>query len=170
MNLDAHERARGMVAVSEVLSGEEHSWLAGHLAACAACREFAESSQEAIRALRGVSVTAGVRLVSATQVRVRQRARELRRQQERMWVIGACCAAVALGSAVSGAALWPGLAWAPHWMEQQMEQQMMSWQTGLPAPVWEIGVLLLSWMPAVVAGFLLLARGTHFADSNDLFQ
>ena len=161
-----HERARAMVAVSEILSGEEHSWLAGHLASCAACREFAETSQEAIRALRGVSVTAGGGLVSATQVRVRERAAELRRQQERIWVICACCAAVALGSALSGAALWPGIAWAPHWMEQQM----MSWQAGLPAPAWEIGLLLLSWMPAVLAGFLLLARGTHFADSNDLFQ
>jgi peptidoglycan biosynthesis protein MviN/MurJ (putative lipid II flippase) len=96
-------------------------------------------------------------LVQATQMRVRARAQELQRQQERLWVICVCCAAVTLGTAFTTAVLWRGLAW-------------MGQQAQLPTPVWQIGLLALGLMPAIVAGILLLAQGTYLADHNGSLQ
>jgi peptidoglycan biosynthesis protein MviN/MurJ (putative lipid II flippase) len=101
-------------------------------------------------------VAADSALVQATQMRVRTRALELRQQQERFWVICVCCAAVTLGTALTTVVLWRGFAW----MEQQAR---------LSSPVWPIGLLVLSLMPAIVAGILLMARGTHLADHNASF-
>jgi predicted anti-sigma-YlaC factor YlaD len=154
-----HERAQLMIALSgpEGLSGGEQSWLALHLESCPSCREFAEHLRETIRSLRGIPVTANGPLVSKTQMRVRQRAEELQRQQERLWVICACCAAMTLSTAVTTMALWRGFAW-------------MGQQARLSAPAWEGGFVVFSLMPAVLAGVLLLARGTFLADHNDSYQ
>jgi predicted anti-sigma-YlaC factor YlaD len=166
---DPHERARMLIALSgpEQQSNEEtpiaeRSWLAAHLESCASCREFADSSAEAIRSLRAIPIMAGASLVSATRVRVRQRAQELQRHQERMRVIWVCCLAVTLCTALSTAVLWRGLAW--------MSQQWIGQQAWLPAPVWEIALVAISVMPAVVAGILLISRGTYMADHNGTFQ
>jgi hypothetical protein len=161
LNSDSHERARMMIALSVAerssgsngLSHAEQAWLAVHLEACLPCREFAENSRETVRALRGIAITAGGRLVSTTQMRVRQRAEELRRQQERLWVVCACCAAVTLSAAVTTAMLWRGFEW-------------MGQQARLSAPVWEGGFVVFYLMPAVLAGIFLLARGTFLADHN----
>jgi hypothetical protein len=40
----------------------------------------------------------------------------------------------------------------------------------LPGLVWQIGLVALGWMPAMVTGVLLLARGTYLADHNGSFQ
>ncbi len=159
MNTDLHERARMLIALSgpEGISAAEQVWLAAHLDACASCRQFAENLRETLRALRAISVTAGGSLVSVTQRRVRQRALELQRQQERLWVICVCCVAVTLGTAFTTAVLWGGLAW-------------MGQQARLPGPVWQIGLVALGLMPAIVAGILLLARGTYLADHKGSFQ
>ena len=110
-----------------------------------------------VRTLRSLPLAADSRLVRATQMRVRQRALELQRQQERLWVICVCCVAVTLGTAFTTAVLWRGLAW-------------MGQQARLPGPVWQIGLVALGLMPAIVAGILLLARGTYLADHNGSFQ
>jgi hypothetical protein len=159
MNSDPHERARLMIALSgpERLTNAEQSWLAVHLESCPPCREFAENSRETIRSLRGIPITASGRLVSTTQMRVRQRAGELQRQQERLWVICACCAAVTLSTVVTTAVLWRGFAW-------------MGQQARLSAPVWGGGFVVFYLMPAVMAGILLLARGTFLADHNGSYQ
>jgi predicted anti-sigma-YlaC factor YlaD len=155
VNPDLHERARVLIALSgaEEVSSPEQSWLAAHLESCPSCRDFAESTGATIRFLRAIPITAGESLVSTTQMRVRQRALELQRQQERFWVICACCAAVTLCSAVSAAVLWRGFAW-------------MGQQAKFPAPVWEGGFVLAYLTPAVLVGILLLARGTFLADHN----
>jgi hypothetical protein len=159
VNADSHERARLMIALSgpEGLSNADQSWLAVHLESCPPCRQFAENSRETIRSLRGIPITAGERLVSTTQMRVRQRAEELQRQQERFWVICVCCAAVTLCTAVTTAMLWRGFAW-------------MGQQTRFSAPVWEGAFVVFCLMPAVLAGILLLARGTCLADHNGSYQ
>ncbi len=159
MNADLHERARLLIALSgpEGFSNAEQSWLAAHLESCAPCREFAENARETIRSLRAVSITAGGSLVSTTQMRVRQRAQELQRRQERLWVVCVCCAAVTLYAAFTTAVLWRGFAW-------------MGEQARLSAPVWEIGFVAFCWMPAILVGILLLARGTHLADRNGSYQ
>jgi hypothetical protein len=159
MNADPHERARMLIALSgpEEISSEGHSWLAAHLQSCEACRVFADNSSATIRSLRTIPITAGARLVSATQMRVRQRALELQRRQERIWVISICCAAVTLCTAFTTAVLWSGLAWA-------------GLQARISPPVWQIPFAVLCLMPGLLAGILLLARGTHLADRNGPYQ
>jgi len=159
MNSDPHERARLMIALSgpEDVSNRGQSWLAAHLESCPSCREFAESTGQSIRSLRGIPITASAGLVSTTQIRVRQRALELQRQQERFWVICVCCAAVTFCSAVTTILLWRGFAW-------------MGEQARLPAPVWEEGFIAVYLTPAVLVGILLLARGTFLADHNRSYQ
>lgn len=170
MNSDPHERARLMIALADVersgpeelsnaeisdaeFSHSERSWLAVHLETCPQCHEFAVNSGDTIRSLRGVPFAASASLVLKTQMRVRQRAQELQRQQERLWVVCACCAAVTLCTAVSTALLWRGFAW-------------MGQQVRFSAPVWESGFAVYYLTPAVVVGILLLARGTYLADHD----
>lgn len=155
MNADAHERARMLIALAgpEQMPSAEQSWLAAHLQSCEECRVFADNSTATIRSLRTVSIAAGARLVSATQMRVRQRALELQRRQERVWVISICCAAVTLCTAFTTAVLWSGLAWA-------------GLQARIPPPLWQVPFVVLCLMPGLLAGILLLARGTHLADRN----
>ena len=168
LHSDPHERARIMIAFSSEepsfeqsnaagFSDVERSWLVAHLEACPACREFADSSGETIRSLRGIPITASARLVSATQMRVRRRAAELQRQQERLWVVCACCAAVTLSTVVTTLGLWRGFEW-------------LGRQARLSAPVWESGFVLSYLIPAVVAGIFLLARGTFLADHQGSYQ
>jgi predicted anti-sigma-YlaC factor YlaD len=156
---DHHERARLLIALADTEKpdterpGEEQSWLAGHLASCTPCREFAESVEETIRALHAVPVAADWGLVSATQMRVRQRARELRQRRERQWVMSVCCAAVTLSTVFTSVLLWFGFAWIGR-------------QAQLSAPVWGTCYATFCLMPALLMGILLLSRGTHLADDN----
>jgi len=174
MSDDAHELARLMIALSgpEELSQADQSWLNLHLDSCLSCREFADATRETIRSMRAISITAGERLVSATQSRVRQRAQQLQRLRERLWIVCVCCAAVTLCTAISTAMLWGGFAWVSQtWASQTwFRQAWMSPPARLSAPVWVIGFLLLAAAPAVFTAILLLARGTHLADHTDSFQ
>ncbi len=159
MNPDAHERARLMIALSgpEGLPNAEQSWLVAHLESCPPCREFAENAREAIRSLRGIPITASGPLVSRTQMRVRQRAAEFHRRQERLWVVCACCAAVTLSTMVTSTVLWCGFAWTGQ-------------HARLSAEVWEGGFVVFCLMPAILVGILLLARGTFLADQQSSYQ
>ena len=173
MNSDSHEPARRMIALSgpEGVSGgrpspAEESWLAAHLDSCPPCRDFAENSREAVRALRGIPISAGASLVATTQLRVRQRALQLQRRQERLWVICVCCAAVTLCTAVTTVVLWRGFAWLG---ERWLSAQWMS-QAQFSEPFWQVAFVVFSLMPAVLAGILLLARGTSLADHHGSYQ
>ena len=170
MSSDLHERAQRLIALSgpqqvldykvsnnEEVSTAERSWLAAHIESCPSCRKFAETSGETIRSLRAISVVAGASLVSTTRTRVRQRAQELQRRRERLRVIWVCSAAVTLCTTFNTAILWRGLAW-------------MGQQARLSAPLFELGFVALGLMPAIVAGIILLARGTYMADHNGSFQ
>jgi predicted anti-sigma-YlaC factor YlaD len=157
MTRNAHDKARELIALGEGFSDAQQGWLRAHLDECEACRHYAEAANGVVRTLRSLPVAADSRLVRATQRRVRQRALELQRQQERLWVICICCVAVTLGTAFTTAVLWRGFAW-------------MGQQARLPGPVWQIGLVALGLMPAIVAGILLLARGTYLADHNGSFQ
>ncbi len=157
MTRDTHDEARELIALGEALSDAQQAWLRGHFDECEACRHYAEAANAVVRTLRSLPVAADSRLVRATQMRVRQRALELQRQQERLWVICVCCIAVTLGTAFTTAVLWRGLAW-------------MGQQARLSAAVWQIGLVALGLMPAIVAGILLLARGTYLADHKGSFQ
>jgi predicted anti-sigma-YlaC factor YlaD len=157
MRGSVHERAQELIALGETLLDAQQTWLRAHLQECAYCRDYAEGAGRVIRALRSQPLAADFALVRATQTRVRQRALELRRQQERLWVVCVCCVAVTLSTAFTTAVLWGGFAW-------------MGQQARLSTPVWQIGLAALGWMPAIVTGILLLARGTYLADHNGSFQ
>ena len=156
---DPHEHARILIALSgpEDMTSTDRTWLAAHLESCAGCHQFADNTREAIQSLRGISVTADVRLVSATQLRVRQRALELQGRQERLWVVAVCCAAVTVCTVFATVVLWLGFAWLGAWAR-------------LDPTVWAISFAAFSVMPSVITGMLLLARGTHLADRYSSWQ
>ena len=163
MTRNAHDEARELIvlagsklvgAKNEGLGDAQHVWLRTHLQECVTCREYAEAAGRVVRALRSHPLAADSTLVQATQMRVRSRALELQRQQERLWVICVCCVAVTLGTTFTTAVLWRGFAW-------------IGQQTQIPGPVWQIGLVALGSMPAIVAGILLLARGTYLAEHNE---
>ncbi len=157
MRRSVHDEARELIALGEGLWDAQQIWLRVHLQECVACRGHAEAAGRVVRALRSQPLAADSRLVRATQMRVRQRVLELQRQQERAWVICACCIAVTLSTAFTTAVLWGGLTW-------------MGQQVRLSAAIWQIGLVALGLMPAIVAGIFLLARGTYLADHNGSFQ
>lgn len=173
MTRSTHEQAQELIALAgandraEVWAGgraddraggngisvAQQNWLRAHLEECAACRDYADAAGGVVRALRSQPVAADFSLVRATQMRVRSRALELRRQQERLWVICVCCVAVTLVTASTTAVLWRGFAW-------------LGQEARLPGPVWQFGLLAVGLMPAIVTGILMLARGTYWADHN----
>lgn len=157
-NNDAHERARQLIALADQNSDQSsNTWLATHLETCASCRTFAENAAETIHQLRAIPIAAGRSLVSTTQLRVRSRALELQRQRERIWLVAVSCTVVSFFALVSAAALWRGFEW-------------MGARAQLAAPVWQVGFLVFCVMPALVAGILLLARGTHLADHSGSYR
>jgi hypothetical protein len=159
MHNDAHERARRLVALAgpEALSGPDQAWLAAHVETCASCRAFAESAAETIRGLRGIPIAAERSLVSTTQMRVRQRALELQRRRERVWMVSVSCTAVTLCALLSAVALWRGFEW-------------LGTRAQLASSVWQFGFLVFCVLPALVAGILLLAKDTHLADHTGSYQ
>jgi hypothetical protein len=156
MTRNPHDEARGLIALGAGLADAQQLWLRAHLQECEACRNYAEVDNTVVRALRSQPLAAGSALVQATQMRVRERALELQRQQERLWVICVCCVAATLGAAFTTAVLWRGFVW-------------MGQQARLPAPVWQIGLVALGLVPAMVAGILMLAQGTYLADHTGSF-
>jgi predicted anti-sigma-YlaC factor YlaD len=157
MTHNAHEEARQLIALGEGLSDKQQASLRAHLQECVSCRDYADATGRVLRALRSQPFAADSVLVRATQMRVRTRALELQRQQERMWVIAVCCVAVTLGTVFTTAVTWRGLAWIGH-------------MTQLPSPIWQFGVAALTFLPAIVAAMLLLAQGTYMADHNGHYE
>jgi predicted anti-sigma-YlaC factor YlaD len=161
MTQSTHEQARELIALAgandQDLSSAQQTWLRAHLEDCADCRNYADAAGRVVRGLHSQPVAADFALVRTTQLRVRSRALELRRQQERLWVICICCVAVTLVTASTTAALWGGFAW-------------MGQRARLPDPVWQFGLLALGLMPALVTGILMLARGTYWSDHNGSTQ
>lgn len=169
MTRNIHEQAQELIALAGAndrandraddraggndLSSAQQNWLRAHLEECLACRNYADAAGGVVRALRSQPVAADFSLVRTTQMRVRSRALELRRQQERLWVICVCCVAVTLVTASTTAVLWGGFAW-------------LGQQARLPDPIWKFGLLAIGLMPAIVTGILMLARGTYWADHN----
>ena len=159
MSSDAHERARSLIALAgpEALPGADQTWLAAHVETCEACRAFAENTRETIHALRAIPIAADRSLVSTTQMRVRRRALELQRHRERLWLVSVSCTAVTLCALLSTVALWRGFAWAGA-------------QAQLAPSIWQVGFLVFCVTPALVAGVLLLLRGTHLADHTGSYE
>ncbi len=168
MNTDSHERARKLIAlaspqalsVADQLSSDARSsnaWLAAHLETCASCRAFAENAAETIHGLRAIPIAAERSLVATTQMRVRRRALELQRHREHLWLVSISCTAVALCTLLSTVALWRGFEW-------------LGTRAQLASSVWQVGLLVFCMMPALVAGMLLMAKGTQLADHTGSYE
>ncbi len=151
-----HERARMLIALSgpEGETGEEQAWLNAHLDSCAACRQFAGMLPVVAGSMRAMNSTASATQVTATKMRLRQRAVELEAARERIWVVIACAMAVTLASAVSMAALWGGMSWIGH-------------QAHLQSLLWKTTAAISGCLPAMFAAVLLLAKGSYLVDRGD---
>jgi predicted anti-sigma-YlaC factor YlaD len=167
VNTDAHERARKLIALAgpETLSAADrpsdqrssNAWLAAHLETCASCRAFAENAAQTIHGLRAIPIAAERSLVSTTQIRVRRRALELRRNRERLRLVSVSCTAVTLCALLSTVVLWRGFEW-------------LGERAQLASSVWQVGFLVFCVMPALVAAILLLAKGKHLADHTGSYR
>jgi predicted anti-sigma-YlaC factor YlaD len=153
MSAHIHERARELLSGGSQIASAEQKWLQDHLANCASCREYSDEIGQVVRALRALPFTAKPALVRSTQVRVRERARELRMRRERLWLLWISCGFVTVFALCSSALLWRGFAWIGKWAE-------------VPDPVWQLGFAMFWIAPTIAASFLFLAHGTHLADRN----
>jgi len=167
VNTDAHERARKLIALAgpETLSAADrpsdqrssNAWLAAHLETCASCRAFAENAAQTIHGLRAIPIAAERSLVSTSQIRVRRRALELRRNRERLRLVSVSCTAVTLCALLSTVVLWRGFEW-------------LGERAQLASSVWQVGFLVFCVMPALVAAILLLAKDRHLADHTGSYR
>lgn len=151
---DTHEQARALIVLGEALPDTEQAWLRAHLAECEACRDYAESAGDVVRALRSVTLAADSRLVRATQMRVRFHANRLRETRERMWLLGIACLGVGLSATLTAPLLWRLFAWMGAW-------------AGVSNWVWESGFAFCWIAPALVVSALFLVRGTHLASDSE---
>lgn len=158
-NNDAHERARTLIALAgpEALSPTDQTWLTAHVEGCDSCRTFADNARETIHALRAIPIAAERSLVSTTQMRVRQRALELQRHRERLWLVAVSCTAVTVCALLSAVALWRGFEW-------------LGTLAGLSPLIWQASFVVFCVTPSLVAGVLLMLRGTHLADHTGSYE
>jgi len=144
MSKELHVRAEQLIAQERIegISAADQQWLRQHLAECERCAALADTTEQAIRSLRGISVALPKTLASRTQFRVRLRAQQLRGEPRWRMVWAACGISWAFGAATAPY-VWRGLEWAGHRM-------------GLPNIVWELGFGLWWALPAAVVAVILL--------------
>lgn len=131
--------ARGME-----MADLDSDFLQSHLAECPACCEQSQTINNAVREMRNDVAYANPVMVRATQMRVRERAAELRTQQETMrplWI----ASALGLGwAAVSMPLLWQGFAW-------------FGGANHVPDLVWQTGFTVMALAPITTVGTIGLA-------------
>ena len=152
MTRNVHDEARELIALGVGLPDGQQGFLRAHLNECEACRDYAEAANGVVRSLRSLPLAADSRLVRATQMRVRFHAVRLRETRERLWLVGMACLGVGLSATLTVPFLWRLFAW-------------MGDRAGVSALVWQAGFMFFFFAPALVVGGLLLARGTHLANT-----
>jgi anti-sigma factor RsiW len=145
MSEELHVRAERLIAQERVegLATGDREWLVEHLAKCESCAERAQATEQAIRALRGLSVPLPRGLAGRTQMRVRLRALQLQPSQPRWRMVWLACGISWLFGASTAPYVWRGLEWLGHRM-------------GLPNVVWQMGFGLWWALPLAVAAVVLL--------------
>jgi hypothetical protein len=154
MSAELHARAAHLIAQERVegISTTDQQWLRQHLAECTSCATHADSTEQAIRSLRGISVSLPKTLASRTQFRVRIRAQQLRGEPRWRMVYAACGISWAFG-AVTAPYVWHGL----EWVGQRM---------GAPRIIWELGFGLWWALPAAVVAVILLMENMGRNDES----
>ena len=128
-----------LIAPGTELNESDSRFLESHIASCLSCQERSNPIDSAVHQMRSAVVYADPVMVRATQMRVRERAAEMRRQQESMrplWI----SSALALGWAVlSMPLLWQGFAWLGHTVH-------------MPDIVWQSGFGIMALTPLMAVG------------------
>ena len=158
MRQNIHEQARQFIALSgtqERLSDAEQSWLRAHIEECVACRNYEQAAGTVAGALRSLPLDADFALMRVTQTRVRSRAVELRRRQERNWLGVLSCLLVGFSAATTTPLFWRAFEW-------------IGVRAHLSNSVWQTAFALFWMLPALVASAVLLGRGTHLSEARDL--
>lgn len=160
---EAHARAEALIAQERVegISSADQEWLAAHLRECSQCSDSAEATQQALRSLLSLHVTAPRGLAARTQFRVRLRAQELRSTRQPRWrLVYLTCGASWVAGAATAPYVWRGLEWFGH-------------RAGLPDLVWKMGFGVWWALPAIIAAAILFAEsaGTNVSrvDLNNNF-
>jgi predicted anti-sigma-YlaC factor YlaD len=126
------------------LSDRDSDFLQHHLANCSGCSDQSQLINSTVHEMRSDVVYADPAMVRATQMRVRARAAEMRRQQETMrplWI----SSALALGWAVvSMPLLWQGFAW-------------FGGINHVPDMIWQTGFGVMALAPLAAVGTVGLA-------------
>lgn len=153
MMRNAHDKARELIVLGESLSDAQQAWLRAHLDKCEVCRHYADAVSGVVRTLRSLPLAADSRLVRSTQMRVRFHASRLRETRERLWLVGMACLGVGLSAALTVPLLWRLFAWMGEW-------------AGVSTVIWQAGFMFFFITPALVAGVLLLTRGTYLTSEG----
>jgi hypothetical protein len=161
MNETIHQRAQQLFAQSliEGLSSNDRAWLDAHIRECGLCAREIASTQEVLRALRNVPVSAPSDLAARTQVRLRLRAGEAAQASSSGTLLWIITAASWLLGVLSAPLVWRGFTWLGAEMD-------------LPKPVLEFCFVLWWAVPALIAVAIVLhqrawsnatrnSRGTH---------
>src|SRR5262249_6587319 len=135
-------------ARAENVSDDDRRRLDAHLSECADCSAQQDAIGEAVRDIRtsSFSITASPNLVRATQLRVRERAWELRQQQENLRPLWISCVLAFAWAVVSMPFLWQGFEW-------------LGRSERLPDLVWQTGFVVMSLMPIAAVGTIAIANG-----------
>jgi hypothetical protein len=147
MSEDVHQRAERLIAANRVegLSASDQGWLNLHLENCDCCAKRAESTEQALRSLRSVSVRVAPDLIRATRLRVYARATELRERRIQMTVLGVSCAFSWVFGVCSAPFVWRAFAW-------------LGQHYRIPAIAWQLGFAVWWVLPAAVVAVVLVMR------------
>jgi hypothetical protein len=147
MSEDVHQRAERLIAANRVegLSASDREWLNLHLENCSRCAKRADSTEQALRSLRSVSVRVGPGLIRATRLRVHARALELHERRTQMTMLWVSCALSWILGALSAPFVWRVFAW-------------LGVHYKLPAIAWQLGFALWWALPAAAVAVVLVMR------------
>jgi len=145
---ELHARAESLIAKERVegITPAEQEWLVAHLRECTQCSTNADATQQALRSLLSVHVTAPRGLAARTQFRVRLRAQEMRSVRQPRWrLVYLMCGASWVAGAATAPYVWRGLEWIGH-------------RAGLPDLVWKMGFGVWWALPAIIAAAILFTE------------
>ena len=143
-----HLRAQDLLLARQI-AGSDQAWLEEHLVGCDLCSDDAAAMMQASSEVRAGSrqIVAQRSLVRSTQSRVRERAAEMREQDERMAPLWIAVALAGLWAIVSVPFIWTGVEYLGHW-------------ANLPALVWQTAAVFIWLMPTgIITALSLLTRG-----------
>jgi hypothetical protein len=147
MSKDVHQRAERLIVANRVegLSASDQEWLNLHLESCARCAQRADSTEQAVRSLRSVSVRVSPGLIRATRLRVHARALELCERRTQMTLLWVSCALSWVLGALSAPFVWRAFAW-------------LGERLRIPAFAWQLGFALWWALPAAAVTVVLVMR------------